>query len=226
MAQRVCIALVLLFVTFAAATQDEVEEDDGDNENVNKFMETMLEKHNEYRSRHGVDPLTYSETMAENAKRVAERSAESGKLEYSDWETRMGNGENQFKIGTSESVTNPEIAASDAVNSWYGEIEYYDFKKPGFRLKTGHVTQVLWKETTEVGCGYARTRSSVLFETYVTCHYSPAGNVIRTFAENVLPVTTTTEQPATEQPATEQPLTEQPANEQPEITTIESLYTT
>lgn len=33
----------------------------------------------------------------------------------------------------------------DASQSWYDEIEFYDFGKPDFSSETGHFTQVIWK---------------------------------------------------------------------------------
>ena len=42
-----------------------------------------------------------------------------------------------------------------AVNSWYDEIQYYNFttgrSKGGV---TGHFTQVVWTASTQVGCGF------------------------------------------------------------------------
>merc|ERR1712113_687437 len=71
---------------------------------------------------------------------------------------------------------------SKAVDMWYDEIKDYDFGSPGFDMKTGHFTQVVWKGTTKLGCGYT--------EGYVACRYcDTAGNITNEgmFKANVLP---------------------------------------
>jgi hypothetical protein len=66
---------------------------------------------------------------------------------------------------------------------WYDEVKDYDFNAARFGMNTGHFTQVVWKGTTELGCGIALGRSWI----YGVCHYGPPGNVIGAFRENVLP---------------------------------------
>lgn len=41
--------------------------------------------------------------------------------------------------------------------------------------------QVVWKASTQLGCGYAPSCRMVV------CNYSPAGNVMGQFAQNVQP---------------------------------------
>jgi len=67
-----------------------------------------------------------------------------------------------------------------AVKMWYDEIEIYDFKNPGFSSATGHFTQVVWKGSSKLGCGYQGGN--------VVCRYcKEAGNMSGAFEENVLP---------------------------------------
>ena len=67
---------------------------------------------------------------------------------------------------------------------WYGELydPGYDFNSPGFGHGTGHFTQVVWKASTKLGCGYAGV--------FAVCRYSPAGNMSMPgyFEDNVLPL--------------------------------------
>lgn len=54
----------------------------------------------------------------------------------------------------------------------------------------GHFTQVVWKGSTQVGCGAADcTGHSGVLPAYVVCRYAPAGNFDTTaeFKANVLP---------------------------------------
>ena len=54
-----------------------------------------------------------------------------------------------------------------ATKMWYDEIDDpgYNFDNPGYYQNpgTGHMTALLWKETTKLGCGVSGV--------YVVCHY-------------------------------------------------------
>ena len=56
-------------------------------------------------------------------------------------------GENLFMAGGTE--TN----GKDPVKSWYDEIQNYRFSSGGFSSTTGHFTQVIWKNSKELGIG-------------------------------------------------------------------------
>ena len=58
-----------------------------------------------------------------------------------------------------------------ATNAWYDEAPQYDYSQPRFSGSTGHFTQLVWKETTKVGCG---VNAGCGMKTYV-CQYSPQG---------------------------------------------------
>ena len=76
-----------------------------------------------------------------------------------------------------------------ATDAWYNEIKYYDFKKSEFSAETGHFTQVIWKESTKMGVGYAKGRNGAKHTLYVVAQYTLPGNVEEAFSENVLPTT-------------------------------------
>ncbi|EEC02687.1 conserved hypothetical protein, partial [Ixodes scapularis] len=73
--------------------------------------------------------------------------------------------------------------AKDVVKAWYDEIKDYNFNNGGFSGATGHFTQVVWKNSTKLGCGWARSHRNNI---YVVCNYSPPGNYMDKFKENVL----------------------------------------
>lgn len=63
----------------------------------------------------------------------------------------------------------------------------YNFKSGSFSGKTGHFTQVVWKESTELGLGRAsNTKKNGMVCTYVVGRYRSAGNYRGEFQENVL----------------------------------------
>lgn len=45
---------------------------------------------------------------------------------------------------------------SMAPQAWYNEIEHYDFEKSVFSIETGHFTQLVWKDSANLGVGYKK----------------------------------------------------------------------
>ncbi|CAF0948007.1 unnamed protein product [Didymodactylos carnosus] len=150
-----------------------------------KFQQDALNKHNEYRRKHCVPSLTLNANLNSIAQRYAEYLAQNNKFEHSDPKSRNGAGENLYFFSTTGTLN---VNGADAVVSWYNEIKYYNFNKPGFSSQTGHFTQVVWKSTQTVGCGIGYASRNGWNQAYVVCNYLPAGNVLGQFVQNVLPV--------------------------------------
>lgn len=81
---------------------------------------------------------------------------------------------------------NHDCLGADPTSYWYSEIAAYDFNKPEYSPKTGHFTQVVWKESERMGVGYAVTVEDSQNVVYVVALYSPGGNVDDDFAKNVI----------------------------------------
>lgn len=79
---------------------------------------------------------------------------------------------------------NTKIKARDCVDKWYSEINEYSFGREPEVLTCGHFTQIVWKDTKELGVGSAKSKSGKL---YVVCNYFPPGNFSGQFSKNVLP---------------------------------------
>lgn len=62
--------------------------------------------------------------------------------------------------------------ATANVDAWALERNLYNFGKPGFDAKTGHFTQLVWRNTTSVGCGRTNCQGQGWL---VVCEYNPAG---------------------------------------------------
>jgi len=74
--------------------------------------------------------------------------------------------------------------------SWYAEIDSWNFEtssKESTTAVTGHFTQVVWKSTEQVNCGYS-TYEDNFKRAYVVCQYYPAGNYQTQYVENVKPL--------------------------------------
>ncbi|CAG2103951.1 unnamed protein product [Medioppia subpectinata] len=71
------------------------------------------------------------------------------------------------------------------VKPWYDEIKDYNYAN--WRQSTGkigHFTQVVWKASDKVGCAQVYSQNSKRL--YTVCNYSPAGNYINRYNDNVL----------------------------------------
>jgi hypothetical protein len=139
-------------------------------------IQEFLDTHNTRRIAHGVAPLTWSITIASSAQNFANTCPRT----HSD--TVFG--ENLY-------WSSPAASPTTAVENWYSEVSLYDFNHPGFSNTTGHFTQIIWKNTTEIGCGIRTdcpTPSAWPLSYHVVCQYHPAGNFTNQFRQNVLPL--------------------------------------
>ncbi|XP_076868031.1 GLI pathogenesis-related 2 [Brachyhypopomus gauderio] len=142
------------------------------------FEAEFLQTHNTYRSQHGAPPLTMNQTLCRSAQSWAEHLLSIRTLKHSDGSY----GENVYY---SSSSVPKKLTGHEAVDSWYSEIKDYRFNRPGFTSGTGHFTQVVWKDTRELGVGVATNGTM----TFVVGQYLPAGNISNPgyFEKNVLP---------------------------------------
>ena len=154
------------------------------------FQEEILARHNEYRAQHGVPPLKWSDAIAKYARTRADTIVQQEGLNAGHAGLSSSYGENLYWAGSSGSGSATPAAkaiADKAVQSWYDEVKIYDFSKPGFSGAVGHFTQLVWKNTTEVGCAVYSLQGSKWLETYVVCDYQAPGNVMGQFPANVPP---------------------------------------
>lgn len=148
---------------------------------TSSFKEQCLKWHNAYRELHQVQNVTWNDTLAANAENWANYLATNNLFEHAKniWE-----GENLYLSGSPL----PTEPCTEATQLFYREIDNYDFSKPGFSLKTGHFTQVVWKNTKEIGAAKRIRNDSRLV---VVIRYFPPGNLIsgkEAFKKNVLPI--------------------------------------
>jgi pathogenesis-related protein 1 len=124
--------------------------------------------HNKVRADVGVGPLTWSGGLASYAQQWAEELAITGcRMKHRNPNTY---GENLFQ-GTFGAFT-----AVDAAKAWETEKKDYGggVLTEANWAPAGHYTQMVWRQTTHVGCGQAICRNTLI----VACNYDPAGNVL------------------------------------------------
>lgn len=132
------------------------------------FESDCLRTHNEYRARHGVPALKLNKRLCKHAEEWARILASRGVLIHRN---NSQYGENIFCLWSSN-ASNNNVSGKEVVDSWYAEISQHVFFKEPTTLKTGHFTQVVWKESRELGVGMAKNRSG---EVFVVANYDPPG---------------------------------------------------
>jgi glioma pathogenesis-related protein 2 len=153
---------------------------------LNTLRGSALSQHNAYRSAHRTPALNVDESLNVSAQKYANQLAAKGVFEHSG---APGIGENLFVLHTTAPGVNVGNLAKHVVKSWYDEVSLYNYNSPDFSHQTGHFTQVVWKDSTKVGCGIAQGATNIkgtrFNSFYVVCHYNPPGNVMQQFASNV-----------------------------------------
>ncbi|HEY9853133.1 MAG TPA: CAP domain-containing protein [Leptolyngbyaceae cyanobacterium] len=130
----------------------------------------ILATHNQYRREIGIASLQWSENLANSAQTWANHLASINSMRHSS--TRYG--ENLWS-GTPNAYSQIEM-----VNAWGEQKKYFIPNRPvphtcqGGWHRCGHYTQIIWKNTTQVGCGLARGRQ----RDYLVCQYNPPGNFV------------------------------------------------
>lgn len=171
-----------LFATDSALAQTAI--------NLTNFRNATLTQHNTYRATHRSPSLAATNALNTTAQSWAERLATSGTFEHSSASQRNNAGENLYVYYTTANSIAAGTLGNQAVTSWYNEVSAYNYSNPVFSPQTGHFTQVVWRGTTQLGCGAARGTKTLNGRAYnafyVVCHYAPAGNITGQFPQNVI----------------------------------------
>jgi pathogenesis-related protein 1 len=155
----VCIALLALASAALVAAQNSPQE--------------FVDLHNAARRAVGVGlgPVTWDDTVAAYAQSYAAQRQGDCALKHS---TNSPYGENLLA-----GPAGAPVSASDAVRMWVAEKQYYNYgtnscsAPPG--EDCGHYTQVVWRNTTAIGCARVDCNNGGAF---LICSYSPRGNTI------------------------------------------------
>lgn len=79
--------------------------------------------------------------------------------------------------------TNPAVTPEDAIRSWVEEAQYYNYNTNTCTGGVcGHYTQVIWRNSVEIGCAITTCENLANTEftnaKVISCNYKPAGNYI------------------------------------------------
>lgn len=117
------------------------------------FERDCLRAHNEFRARHAVQPLRLNRKLCRFAEEWAKVIAARGTPAHRN---NSPYGENIFCSWSSASAVHVE--GGEPAEHWYGEGVQHVFGREPTTLKTGHFTQVVWRDSRELGVGIARNR--------------------------------------------------------------------
>ncbi|XP_029118128.2 pathogenesis-related protein PRB1-3-like [Elaeis guineensis] len=129
--------------------------------------EDFASPHNYARAAVGVGPVSWNDSVAAYAQDYANQRSGDCQLVHSDGSY----GENLF------GGSGADYMAADAVNSWVSEKQYHDYNSNTCAdgQVCGHYTQVVWRDSTNIGCARVVCDNGGIF---ITCNYYPPGNFV------------------------------------------------
>jgi Cysteine-rich secretory protein family/LysM domain len=136
------------------------------------MVQEILNAHNSYRSQVGVPALTWSDALASQAQDWANQLSANGAFQHSG---TPGQGENLW-MGTSH-----RFSFTQMVESWGNEKQHFvpgtfpNVSNTGNWADVGHYTQMVWRNTTQVGCAVVDGGDG---NARLVCRYVSQGNVI------------------------------------------------
>ncbi|KAF5335844.1 hypothetical protein D9758_016702 [Tetrapyrgos nigripes] len=139
------------------------------------LQDQAIDLHNTNRAKFGAGPVTWNGDIA------------AGVQDYANKCVFQHSGTNG--VGENLAAGSGDFTMQNAMDSWMNEASKYDFNNPGFSEDTGHFTQVVWKGTNQIACAIADCAAGTIFpdlaSKYVVCQYTPPGNVLGQFPDNV-----------------------------------------
>jgi pathogenesis-related protein 1 len=142
---------------------------------VNAQLCGMTAQHNQARANVNPVPATPLPAMSWNTTVAAAAQAWADQCNFSH--NTSGYGQNLY---ASAGGGPPSPAA--AVTSWVSEVSAYNYSSNTCSGTCGHYTQVVWRSSTLLGCGFKSCSTNSPFGAQfpnwyiVVCDYSPAGN--------------------------------------------------
>ena len=127
--------------------------------------------HNAARAAVGVGEVSWDDNVAAYAQNYAAQRQGDCALVHS---TNSPYGENLYR-----GPAGKDWSASDAVGLWVSENKYYHHDTNSCSAPVGescgHYTQVVWRDSTTIGCARVRCNNGGIF---IICSYNPRGNWI------------------------------------------------
>lgn len=164
----VLVMFPLMFLINCSGYQDIVMTRQYPSELSQRERENMLSEHNKWRQQVGVSPLKWSYELEETAR---------------DWALKLSLNYNckmihsNSKFGENIFWASKPVSVKYVVDSWAEERFNYNYSSNSCKVGKvcGHYTQIIWRETKNLGCARAFCRDGG--QIWV-CNYEPAGNIV------------------------------------------------
>ena len=174
---------IILFIIIAFISCRNLRSADNDF-NFEQFHKEIVDRHNEYRKRHAASSLTVLKELSTLCQSTVDYCKKIGDLQHVGLSMDDGT-----IIGQNLYLTSGMTNGASVVDRWYSEIQYYDYDNVDKgTIMAGHITQVVWKSTKQIGCAIAfGPWKDFSLSSYIGCNYLPAGNALGQYAKNVSP---------------------------------------
>ena len=139
---------------------------------VDPFSQRVLTEHNRERDRAGVPRLEWNRRLARDAEAWAQKLAGEGWLRHASQAENGGAGENLWMGSAGYYAPETMISAFLEERSLYRPGTFPNVSRTGNWQDVGHYTQIVWRDTREVGCAVASDGR----EDFLVCRYWPSGN--------------------------------------------------
>jgi len=147
----------------------------------------IIDSHNKVRTKHNLQPLSWSNSLAQYAQQWVNNLADTQNCEmthrpnYSGGEFQQIHGENLFWASAIELAAGQnqqqQFTPIEVVKAWSEEESFYNYQTNQCQAgqDCGHYTQMVWHESQQVGCAIAvcADKSQIW-----ACNYHPRGNYI------------------------------------------------
>lgn len=137
----------------------------------NAFQKKCLPLNNELRRRHGADPLQWSDELFKKAVEITDHMALRN-IPSRNLSMYERPGLNLAYVSRDADDVNDEASTcKQAIESWYGQKQNYNYQHPKLSLEDRDFAQLVWKSTKSVGISKTKTLDG---DTYIAAVYQPA----------------------------------------------------
>ena len=137
------------------------------------MAQAALALHNAERSRLRLPHLSWNRNLEREASEWAQELAQRGRLQHADHDRRGGAGENLWMGTAGHWGVDGMVGMFIEERRHYRHDRFPEISHTGNWADVGHYSQIVWRDTREVGCAMASARGNDVF----VCRYYPAGNV-------------------------------------------------
>ena len=153
---------------------NEIDKYTNNNNNLEKIYNTILKIHNDIRQKNKHEKIELNDKLTQIAQKTADNF---DILEESNFQIENYNNK---PLGINyEKFNDDNLKIKDICEKWIMEGNKKQIKNFS---KIKHFTQIVWKNTKEIGIGYSELNNK---EKILVILYYPAGNIFEEFNENI-----------------------------------------